>query len=958
MLDQVYGKPSESWRRAQVLFVLLFWISRISRGNKNGPPVPFIRRWNNTLKRFTPWQLIVSTLTAIYAIRNGDALLGLTAPDPLARLYSRNYFRATWITTALDAGFATAMTIRWKWLRDIASLLFAAYYLFFAQEADDKLRKYRAVCTVEMLRTTWEKTSNPYIRFATQKDRPRVAIRRKILLPRPASSAYTKPIVAWLFYNESDEELSQQTELIFDMPGGGFICMSPEHHEERIRRWTIRTGRPVLSFDYGKAPEYPYPFAIDEMYDAYKLLHETRAKSIGMSGEVLDVVLTGDSAGANIATVMLIKILETKPRLPMPVSLVFAYAALSFHFTSWMPSSDLKVLRSESSANIQGLLRGKDHLDHRSPLSVVEDVARPRVRRRRTASWGKTLTRSLSTSPARFFHSNSTGERLNKARNSADGDEDGQEGDDEDDGFVANEDKTVSERVMYWDERHQQTQKQLQAEADKVGKKALAKAKQPLETKLAMTSRTAFFNDRIISPPMCRAMALLYIGPNNAPDMHSDYHISPIFTPASLLVQFPPVYLSCGERDPFVDDTVIFAGKLREAKEARKMELLAKENKFGESLRMSGSSFSRDPILDEHEDDWVDMRILGGWSHGYLQMIALLPEAEHAINMMADCITDSFERHQQKAAARQQKAPTSSTPARIGSPARPKSATASTPAAGPSSSHLKPGTTSESEKDDEVNVLSFTPRRRRPSPSQSRAESPLPGSLSPSSSITTSSSRRVMSPSSDEGSGSASTAATSRSLLRSPESRLSPPALPSFRSDSSSEFPTLTTAATMIDQSPSATSAKLLSPAEHALKDELSATLPSNENSNRSRGSTTSGDVGSSIPIVFSSDEEQLPRTTPGRDSTATVQSGHLLSPKISSTPKQGRSGSFGSSTPLGSHSPGPVLPTNLIDAKELLKRRRDDVVYGISASNSAVPSDDEAEASSSRAKGGSRNRA
>lgn len=49
-------------------------------------------------------------------------------------------------------------------------------------------------------------------------------------------------------------------------------------------------------------------------------------------------------------------------------------------------------------------------------------------------------------------------------------------------------------------------------------------------------------------------MALLYIGPRNAPDLHSDYHISPIFTPPQMLAHFPPVYMSCGERDPFVDD--------------------------------------------------------------------------------------------------------------------------------------------------------------------------------------------------------------------------------------------------------------------------------------------------------------------------------------------------------------------------------------------------------------------
>lgn len=31
--------------------------------------------------------------------------------------------------------------------------------------------------------------------------------------------------------------------------------MTPEHHEERLRRWTIQTGRPVVALDYGKAPE-------------------------------------------------------------------------------------------------------------------------------------------------------------------------------------------------------------------------------------------------------------------------------------------------------------------------------------------------------------------------------------------------------------------------------------------------------------------------------------------------------------------------------------------------------------------------------------------------------------------------------------------------------------------------------------------------------------------------------
>jgi hypothetical protein len=123
-----------------VFLVLLFWTSRIAKGN-NGTSAsfPFLQRLNRRLARFTPWQIILSTLTILYAIKNSDALLGLQAPEPLARLYERNYYRATWIVTALDAGFATAMPIKPKWLRDVFSIAFSAYYLVFANEADEKV---------------------------------------------------------------------------------------------------------------------------------------------------------------------------------------------------------------------------------------------------------------------------------------------------------------------------------------------------------------------------------------------------------------------------------------------------------------------------------------------------------------------------------------------------------------------------------------------------------------------------------------------------------------------------------------------------------------------------------------------------------------------------------------------------------------------------------------------------
>lgn len=122
-----------------------------------------------------------------------------------------------------------------------------------------------------MLRTTWEKTTNPYVSLSLRYHRglltdrapqirilthlPRIAIRRKILLPRPTSSTYRRPITGYLFFALPESHLARATELVLDFPGGGFVAMTPEHHEERLRMWAVRTGRPVLSIDYGKSPE-------------------------------------------------------------------------------------------------------------------------------------------------------------------------------------------------------------------------------------------------------------------------------------------------------------------------------------------------------------------------------------------------------------------------------------------------------------------------------------------------------------------------------------------------------------------------------------------------------------------------------------------------------------------------------------------------------------------------------
>jgi hypothetical protein len=142
-----------------------------------------------------------------------------------------------------------------------------------------------------------------------------------------------------------------------------------------------------------------------------------------------------------------------------------------------------------------------------------------------------------------------------------------------------------------------------------------------------------------------RAMAILYIGPHLNPDFASDYHISPILTPAQLLAKFPPLLLQCGEKDPFVDDTIIFAGRVREAKRQRREEI-RKVLGMGRG-NMDDAEFQRledelGHLEVESDEDWLQMQIFSGWSHGYLQMPALMPEAQVAIDDIATWIEGVF----------------------------------------------------------------------------------------------------------------------------------------------------------------------------------------------------------------------------------------------------------------------------------------------------------------------------
>jgi acetyl esterase/lipase len=149
------------------------------------------------------------------------------------------------------------------------------------------------------MRVSWEKSKNPYLSFLVRQTCPRLSIYKKIFIPRPSQEPCgPSPVQAYIFYCGPVENFADAKGVILDFPGGGFVTMSPPCHTDYLSHWAAQNpGVPIVSIDYGKAPEFPYPWGMEECYDAYRSIVGTNGACIGLSGENdLRIAIVGDSA--------------------------------------------------------------------------------------------------------------------------------------------------------------------------------------------------------------------------------------------------------------------------------------------------------------------------------------------------------------------------------------------------------------------------------------------------------------------------------------------------------------------------------------------------------------------------------------------------------------------------------------------------------------------------------------
>jgi hormone-sensitive lipase len=121
-----------------------------------------------------------------------------------------------------------------------------------------------------------------------------------------------------LFFKPEKQEIIDT--IFIHIHGGGFVGTTTFNHEEYLRAWANRLKIPILGVNYGLSPEFQYPKALDDCFQAYMWIIKNAKSQLNIDPK--HVILSGDSAGGNLCLGLLFLIIamnvynEKKIQLP------------------------------------------------------------------------------------------------------------------------------------------------------------------------------------------------------------------------------------------------------------------------------------------------------------------------------------------------------------------------------------------------------------------------------------------------------------------------------------------------------------------------------------------------------------------------------------------------------------------------------------------------------------------
>jgi monoterpene epsilon-lactone hydrolase len=106
-----------------------------------------------------------------------------------------------------------------------------------------------------------------------------------------------------------DNAGQSSTRVVIYLHGGGYIWMSASTHQAVMAQISAASDARCLGVDYRRAPEHPFPAAVDDALTAYTWL-------LGQGTSPQQIAIAGDSAGGGLVLALLLALRDRGIALP------------------------------------------------------------------------------------------------------------------------------------------------------------------------------------------------------------------------------------------------------------------------------------------------------------------------------------------------------------------------------------------------------------------------------------------------------------------------------------------------------------------------------------------------------------------------------------------------------------------------------------------------------------------
>lgn len=121
----------------------------------------------------------------------------------------------------------------------------------------------------------------------------------------------------------SKTESENSDKVIYQIHGGAFIFGMQDLYRRQGEKWSeLCDGATVVMIDYRLAPETVFPGAHEDVLDGWEWIMKS-------GYDAKDVVVTGDSAGGNLALSLVLSLRDSKSELPAAVVTMSPWADLA-----------------------------------------------------------------------------------------------------------------------------------------------------------------------------------------------------------------------------------------------------------------------------------------------------------------------------------------------------------------------------------------------------------------------------------------------------------------------------------------------------------------------------------------------------------------------------------------------------------------------------------------------------